>query len=64
MGYVSWFCVEAIAFELLVDEGGSFLRLVERSRWLVHVVLLGKWSAFSLKNTVESFCLWLVSQRY
>jgi hypothetical protein len=25
MGYVSWFCVEAKAFELSVEEGGSSL---------------------------------------
>lgn len=31
MGYVSLFYVEAKAFELSVDEGGSFLWLVERS---------------------------------
>jgi hypothetical protein len=30
MGYVSWFRVEAKAFELSMAEGGSFLRLIER----------------------------------
>jgi hypothetical protein len=42
MAYVSWFYVEAKAFELSVDEGGAFLWLVKRSRKLARVVLLDK----------------------
>lgn len=42
VGCVSWFYIEAKAFELLVDEGGSFLWLAERRQGLAHVLLLGK----------------------
>lgn len=43
MGYAIWFYVELKAFEVSMDEGGSFLRL-ERRQGLARVVLLGKWS--------------------
>jgi hypothetical protein len=32
MGFLSWFYVEAKAFELSVEEGHLVLRIVERSR--------------------------------
>jgi hypothetical protein len=54
MGYVNRFYVEARAFELSVDEGGSFLQLVERRRGLARVVVLRKWSIVWLKNSLES----------
>lgn len=46
--------VEAKAFDLTVDEWGSFLRFVEKRRGLARVVLLGKGSVAWLKNMVES----------
>jgi hypothetical protein len=43
MGCVIWFYVELKAFEVSMEEGGSFLWL-QRRQGLARVVLLGKWS--------------------
>jgi hypothetical protein len=57
MGFVSWFYVEAKAFEVSVAEGGSVLRLLERRRGFSRVALLGKLCAAWLKSIVEAlFC--------
>jgi hypothetical protein len=50
MGYISLFYIESKVFELLVLEGVSFLRLVERRHGLSCVMLLGKFSIPWLKN--------------
>lgn len=54
MGFLSWFCVEAKAFKLLVEEGHSMLRIVERSRGVSRVVYRGKVSLAWLLAIVEA----------
>lgn len=53
MGFVSWFYVEAKAFELSVAKGCSVLRLLERSLGFFRVAFLGKLCGAWLKSTVE-----------
>lgn len=54
MGFVSWFYVEAKAFELSEPGGGFVLHLVERRHGFSRVALLGKLCVVWLKSTVEA----------
>jgi hypothetical protein len=53
MGFLSWFCVEFIVFELSVAKGASSLRFDERSHGVVRAVFVGKLNIIWLLSMVE-----------
>lgn len=55
MGFLSWFCVETKIFELSVPEGGSGLRLVERSRGVARTMYVGKVNVVWLSSVWRSW---------
>jgi hypothetical protein len=50
MGFLSWFFVEAKAFELSVVEGCSVLRLVERSEGFPEQYCWVSWVSFGCQK--------------